>query len=137
MESVLKFAITAINKLVTHHECSVALTTALCHYTMPLCHSNNSVTAHFCTSECNELYVKCGQFILQLEEYMNIIPRDEEFSFPRCFELNNTSEFKVSSNETCTKLGLGQYKTILCIIVSFIRSTPLNYLLGTTCFVLW
>lgn len=123
VESVLQFAITAINQLVTHHECSVAMTIALCHYTMQLCSSNNSVTAHFCTSECNDLYVKCGQFILQLEEYVNNIPRDEEFSFPRCFELNNASEFRVSSNETCTKLGLGQYKTILCIIVSFIRST--------------
>lgn len=60
---------------------------------------------------------------------MNIILRDEEFSFPRCFELNDTSEFRVSSNETCAKLGLGQYKTILCIIVSFIIPTPLNYLL--------
>lgn len=99
------------------------MTIALCHYTMQLCPSNNSVTAHFCTSECNDLYVKCGQFILQLEEYVNNIPRDEAFSFPRCFELNNASEFRVSSNETCAKLGLGQYKTILCIIVSFIRST--------------
>ena len=99
------------------------MTIALCHYTMQLCPSNNSVTAHFCTSECNDLYVKCGQFILQLEEYVNNIPRDEEFSFPRCFELNNASEFRVSSNEACAKLGLGQYKTILCIIVSFIRST--------------
>ena len=54
---------------------------------------------------------------------MNNIPRDEEFSFPRCFELNDASEFRVSSNEACTKLGLGQYKTISCIIVSFIRST--------------
>ncbi|CAH3175838.1 unnamed protein product [Porites evermanni] len=106
VESVLQFAITAINQLVTHHECSVAMTIALCHYTMQLCPSNNSVTAHFCTSECNDLYVKCGQFILQLEEYVNNIPRDEEFSFPRCFELNNASEFRVSSNETCAKLGL-------------------------------
>ena len=123
MESVLQLAITAINQIVTDHDCSVALTTALCHYTMPLCHSNNSVTAQFCASECDDLYVKCDQFISQLEEYVNIIPRDEEFSFPRCFELNNTSEFRVSSNETCTKLGLGQYKPILCITVSFIRST--------------
>ena len=107
-ESTLQSAVTAINKHVTHPECNAALTTMLCHYTMPPCHANNSVT-QFCINECHEMFSKCGHFIQQLEASLNVIPSDMEFSFPRCSELNNTSGMGEGSNETCVNLGFCKY----------------------------
>lgn len=107
-ESVLQSAVTAISENVTHPGCNSALTTMLCHYTMPPCYANNNVT-QFCVTECHELLSKCGHFIQQLEASVNVLMSDKEFSFPRCSELQNASGMHEASNKTCTKLGLGMY----------------------------
>ena len=105
VESILKSVVMAIDTIVTQPECNVALTTMLCHYTLPPCHANNNSVTQFCVSECHQLFSKCGNFIQQLEAFMIAIPSDVNFSFPRCSELYNASKVE----EPCTKLGIGKY----------------------------
>ena len=112
IESALHSAVTAINENVTHSECNAALITMLCHYTMPPCNANISVT-QFCASECHELFSKCGHFIQQLEASMNVIPSAMGFLFPRCSELSHDSGLGDASNEACTKLGFSKYQDIV------------------------
>ena len=124
IESDLEASVTAINETVTHPECKTALTAMLCHYTIPPCSANNSMT-QFCISECSELFTKCGHYIDQLEAARNLIPGGKEFrlSFRNCFGLNN-SELD-EGHEPCIKLGLSKYRSVH--IFSYLVYTSLVY----------